>query len=71
MFIILENVVIKRKRSVEGMTLRSMIFIILVSAGYGFMVSDVDNAAHLGGLAAGFLLTLILEGIKGLIGREQ
>lgn len=71
LFIILENVVIKRKKSVEGMTLRSMIFIILVSAGYGFMVSDVDNAAHLGGLAAGFLLTLILEGIKGLIGREQ
>lgn len=67
LFIILENVVVKRRKSVEGMTLRGMIFIILVSAGYGFAVSDVDNAAHLGGLAAGFVLTLILVGIKGLI----
>ena len=71
LFIILENVVIKRRKSVEGMTLRSMIFIILVSAGYGFMVSDVDNAAHLGGLAAGFVLAMILEGIWGLLRREQ
>ncbi|MBR5048008.1 MAG: rhomboid family intramembrane serine protease [Eubacterium sp.] len=69
LFIILENVVIKKRKSVEGMTLRSMLFIILLSAGYGFAMSDVDNAAHLGGLAAGFVLAFLLEGIKGLVGR--
>ena len=70
LFLILENVILKRRRSVEGMTLRGMIFIILLSAGYGFVVSDVDNAAHLGGLAAGFVLTMILVGIRGLMNRE-
>lgn len=66
LFIILENVLLKRRRSVDGMTLRGMIFIILLSAGYGFAVSDVDNAAHLGGLVAGFVLTFFLVGIREL-----
>lgn len=71
LFLILENVILKRRKSVEGMTLRGMIFIILLSAGYGFMVSDVDNAAHLGGLAAGFVLTMILVGIQGLMSKRE
>src|SRR5215210_1620230 len=31
-------------------------FLILVNIGLGFAISNIDNAAHLGGLAAGLLL---------------
>ncbi len=60
LFLILENALAGRK-SLEGVSLRGIIFIILLGVSHGFMVTDVDNAAHIGGLAAGFVLTAVIE----------
>lgn len=61
LFLILENTLRKKKRNVEGLSLGGMIFMIGIVLGYGFMVNGVDNAAHIGGLIAGFLMTALLE----------
>lgn len=63
-FVILENLLTKKRRSLEGISLRGISIIIFFGVGYGFMVSGVDNAAHLGGLAAGFVITAILQLIR-------
>ena len=47
-----------------GTTLRSQIIpLIVLNLSYGFMVSGIDNSAHIGGLIGGFLITKAL-GVK-------
>ena len=70
-FLILENVLAKEKRDVEGLSVMNMIFMIGLTVGYGFLVSDVDNAAHIGGLFAGFLITALLEFIRMLYQKNK
>ena len=44
----------------EEIGLSGMLFVIVSALSYGFTTTGVDNAAHVGGLIAGFLLTGIL-----------
>ena len=47
-----------------GITLKSQIIpLIILNLSYGFMVTGIDNFAHIGGLIGGFLITTAL-GIK-------
>ena len=47
-----------------GITLRQQIIpLILINLVYGFIVSGIDNFAHIGGLIGGFLITMAL-GVK-------
>lgn len=47
-----------------GTTLRSQIIpLILINLLYGFMVTGIDNFAHIGGLVGGYLMTMAL-GVK-------
>lgn len=44
----------------EELTAKQMIFMAALSLYYGFISTGVDNVAHLGGLAAGFLLAMLI-----------
>ncbi len=70
LLVILIHVSGTKRRSLEGISLRGIMFIILFSLGYGFTVSGVDSAAHLGGLVSGFVLTAIMEGMDRALGRS-
>ena len=52
-------VVLRGKGRIEGMTGRRLIFMAVLSILEGFTSSGVDNSAHIGGMAAGFLLALL------------
>lgn len=56
--------VIVHKGRVEHITLGKILFLILYSLYSGFTATNIDNAAHIGGLAAGFLSALFLYGRK-------
>lgn len=43
-----------------NLSVRNILFMILISLYYGFSSSGVDNAAHVGGLCAGFVLAVCL-----------
>lgn len=51
--------VLRSKGRIEGMTGRRLIFMAVLSILEGLTSSGVDNIAHIGGLAAGFLLALL------------
>lgn len=46
-----------RLRDISG---RGMLFMVVICLYYGFSSTGVDNAAHVGGLAAGFLCGILL-----------
>lgn len=53
--------VLIRNRGVVGdMTTGKLLFVAVLSLCFGFTSTGVDNAAHLGGLLMGFLLSVIL-----------
>lgn len=51
---------IRNHGHIEIMSVRKVIFLISYSLYSGFIGTNVDNAAHVGGLAGGFLLAIIL-----------
>lgn len=53
-------VVIKHRGRVEDLSTRQILIMAAFSLYFGFTSSGVDNAAHVGGLAAGFILTMLL-----------
>lgn len=53
-------VVIRNKGKIEDLSLKQILIMAAFSLYFGFASSGVDNAAHLGGLAAGFVLAFIL-----------
>ena len=52
--------VIRNKGRFQNLTIRSFMIMILLSLYFGFVTAGVDNAAHVGGLCAGFLLGILL-----------
>ncbi len=71
MSLVLYHILKKGRKNFEGMSIREMIFMAVVSIGYGFTSTDVDNAAHLGGFAAGLAITLLLIGIREIIKKKK
>lgn len=61
LWLILKDVIQKRRQRIREIGLSGMIFVIVSALSYGFMTTGVDNAAHVGGLIGGFILTGILS----------
>ena len=59
-------VILINKGRAQGMTIQKMLLFAGFSVYFGFASSGVANAAHIGGLAAGFLLGIILYRRKKL-----
>ncbi len=53
-------IIAKNHGRLEDLSLRQMAFMIILSLYFGFSSSGVDNAAHVGGLLLGMLLTLLI-----------
>lgn len=53
-------VVVRNRGNYQGIGFSGMVLMILGTLYYGFTSSDVDNAAHLGGVLSGFLLGMLL-----------
>ena len=52
--------IIRNKGQLEDLSVRQMLIFAALSVYYSAVSANVDNAAHLGGLAAGFLLSVLL-----------
>ena len=59
LFCILKDVIQRKRYHVEEIGLTGMIFMVCSALSYGFFSTGVDNAAHIGGLAGGILLTML------------
>lgn len=59
LFCILADLIQKKRHRVEEIGLTGMIFMVCSALSYGFFSNGVDNAAHIGGLIGGFLLTML------------
>lgn len=53
-------VLVLNKGQLEGLTVRQMVFMAALSLYCGFASSEIDNAAHVGGFLAGFVLAVLL-----------
>lgn len=53
-------VVIRNRGNVRNISGRGMVIMAVLSLYFGFASTGVDNAAHVGGLASGFLLAVLL-----------
>ncbi|MGN0342199.1 MAG: rhomboid family intramembrane serine protease [Roseburia sp.] len=53
-------IVIRHKGRMGDITIKRMILMLALSLYYGFAGSGIDNIAHVGGLIAGFLLSVVL-----------
>lgn len=56
---------------VGRLTFRDVLLIAVLSLYQGFVSRGVDNLAHIGGLLAGFILTLLLVGIPKSMSRHR
>ena len=61
LFLIIKDIFQRKRRRIEEIGLSGMIFVIASALSYGFTTTGVDNAAHVGGLIFGFILTGILS----------
>lgn len=53
-------VLLLNRGQLEGLTVRQMVFMAVLSLYFGFTSTGIDNAAHIGGILCGFLLAVIL-----------
>lgn len=53
-------VVIRNQGNVRNISGRGMVVMVVLSLYFGFASTGVDNAAHVGGLVAGFFLAVLL-----------
>lgn len=58
-------IIIRNRGRHEEITFLKIIFLIVYSLYNGFISTNVDNAAHLGGLIGGFVLAIVLYRKKG------
>lgn len=61
---------IKNKGKMEELRLPQMLFYVALALYSGFTSVGIDNAAHIGGLVAGFLATVLI-GRSGRLGRRE
>lgn len=54
-----KNLTFSKRHRVEEIGLTGMIFMVASALSYGFFSTGIDNAAHIGGLVGGFLITMI------------
>ena len=54
------SMAVKNKGSIEGLGIRQILLMIALSLVSGLTSAGVDNVAHFGGLATGFIIGLIL-----------
>lgn len=64
---ILIDVIQKKRYRVEEIGLTGMIFMVCSALSYGFFTTGVDNAAHVGGLVGGFVLTCVFTAVGRII----
>ena len=50
---------IKNKEQVREIVIRRLVFVIVVTIYYGSQAAQIDNAAHVGGLIGGIVLTVL------------
>lgn len=60
LFLVLKDKITGGRKYFAEIGLTGIIFMIACAASYGFFGAGVDNAAHIGGLIGGFLLTGVL-----------
>lgn len=53
-------VLLRHRGRVQDLTIRRIMVVAVLSLYYGFSSAGVDNAAHVGGLLCGFILTLLV-----------
>ena len=53
-------VAIRNRGKIGTVTGRGLVLMVVLSLYYGFTSGGVDNLAHIGGLAAGFILGVLL-----------
>lgn len=51
---------IRGKGKIEGLTTKGLLFMLALCMYYGITTAGVDNCAHAGGVAGGFLLCMLL-----------
>lgn len=61
------SIVIVHKGKYQDFTVKKMLLMAALALYAGFSTGGVDNAAHMGGFLAGFLLTMVLYGIPYLV----
>ncbi len=57
---ILKDLLTKKRRRIKDIGIAGIVFIIGSALFYGFVETGVDNAAHVGGLLAGVILSMII-----------
>ena len=57
-------IVLKNRGSLQGISKKRMLFFVFLSVYSGFTSQGIDNAAHITGLLAGFLLSIFITSIK-------
>ena len=62
--------VIVRKGAAVHISMKRMVFAILLTLYAGFSNAYVNNAAHIGGLLSGFLLAFLLSLVPPVLGRK-
>ena len=65
LYYILADMIQKKRHRVAEIGLTGMIFMVASALSYGFFSTGVDNAAHIGGLVGGFLLTMVFSKLSG------
>lgn len=71
LYCIIADVIQKKRYRVEEIGLTGMIFMVCSALSYGFFSTGVDNAAHIGGLVGGFIITMISRLLAHLLGGRQ
>lgn len=61
-------IVLRNKGNAEGYSIQRLVLMAVLTVADGFTVGGVDNLAHIGGLAAGFFLAVLLYRKKDLAG---
>ena len=57
-------IILRHRGHYEGLSMRRFLIMLALSLYFGFRSVGVDNAAHIGGLAVGFLLAVLLYRMK-------